>query len=44
VFNWDRGVDVPATNPTSRQIVDFLTAGIAEYVYPINEHDAGGNA
>jgi len=33
VFNWDRGADVPATNDIAAQIVDFLAAGIADYVY-----------
>ena len=33
VFNWDRGADVPATDPTTKAIVDFLAGGIADYVY-----------
>lgn len=33
VFNWDRGADVPATDTTTKAIVDFLAGGIADYVY-----------
>jgi hypothetical protein len=33
VFNWDRGADVPATDPVSKAIVDFLCAGLADYVF-----------
>jgi hypothetical protein len=32
VFNWDRGLDVPAEDATAQAIVDFLVAGLAEYV------------
>ena len=33
VFNWDRGADIPATDPTTKAIVDFLAGGLADYVY-----------
>lgn len=33
VFNWDRGVDVPAIDATAARVVDFLAAGLAEHVY-----------
>ena len=33
VFNWDRGMDVEATDATARAIVDFLCEGLAHHVY-----------
>ena len=33
VFNWDRGLDQPATTPLAQSIVEFLCAGLAEHVY-----------
>ena len=33
VYNWDRGLDVPAANKTVQAIVDFLAAGLAETIY-----------
>lgn len=33
VFNWDRGMDVPAKDVTVQAIVDFLCAGLAEHTY-----------
>src|SRR5687768_8667377 len=33
VFNWDRGQDIPAADDTTKAIVDFLAAGLAEAVY-----------
>ena len=33
VFNWDRGMDVEAADKTAQAIVDFLCAGLAEYVF-----------
>jgi hypothetical protein len=33
VYNWDRGLDVPAESPTVQQIVDFLCAGLAESIF-----------
>jgi hypothetical protein len=33
VFNWDRGADVPAADPVAAAIVDFLCAGLADYVF-----------
>jgi hypothetical protein len=33
VFNWDRGADVAAADPVTSAIVDFLCAGLADYVY-----------
>jgi hypothetical protein len=33
VFNWDRGMDVPAADETAAAIVDFLCAGLADHVY-----------
>lgn len=34
VFNWDRGQDIPAANPTAQAIVDFLCEGLADFAYP----------
>ena len=33
VYNWDRGADVAAENPTAQAIVDFLAAGLAECTF-----------
>jgi hypothetical protein len=33
VYNWDGGLDVPATDPAAQAIVDFLSAGLAEHIY-----------
>jgi hypothetical protein len=33
VFNFDRGLDVPARDATAGAVVDFLTAGLAEHVF-----------
>ena len=33
VYNWDRGLDIPAADPTAAAIVDFLCAGLAEHTY-----------
>ncbi len=33
VFNWNRGADVAATDPTVQAIVNFLCAGLAEYTF-----------
>ena len=33
VYNWDRGLDVPAADTTVQAIVDFLGAGLAEHTY-----------
>jgi len=33
VYNWDRGMDVPAADTTAQAIVDFLCAGLAEHTY-----------
>jgi len=33
VYSWDRGLDVPAQTPDAQKIVDFLCAGLADYVY-----------
>lgn len=32
VFNWDRGLDVPATDELARTLVD-LAAGLADHTY-----------
>ena len=32
-FNWDRGLDVPAASQKVQAVVDFLAAGLADYVY-----------
>ena len=34
VFNWDRGLDIEATDATVQAIVDFLCAGLADHTYP----------
>jgi hypothetical protein len=33
VFNWDRGMDIDATEPVVKAIVDFLCAGLADNTY-----------
>jgi hypothetical protein len=33
VFNFDRGLDVPAQDAAARAVVDFLTAELAERVF-----------
>jgi hypothetical protein len=33
VFNFDRGLDVPAVDATTKAIVEFLCAGLAESTY-----------
>jgi len=33
VFNWDRGMDVPAQTPEAQSIVDFLCAGLADHIF-----------
>ncbi len=32
VYNWDRGADVPAADAITEALVDFLAAGLAEYI------------
>jgi hypothetical protein len=33
VFRWDRGPDVPAADARTAALVDFLAAGLADYVF-----------
>jgi hypothetical protein len=33
VFNFDRGMDINATEPVVKAIVDFLCAGLADHTY-----------
>jgi hypothetical protein len=33
VFNWDRGMDIPAASAKTQAVVDFLAAGLADLVY-----------
>ena len=33
VFNWDRGLDMPAASPKTQAVVDFLCAGLADHIY-----------
>ena len=33
VFNWDRGMDMPAASPKTQRVVDFLCAGLADLIY-----------
>ena len=33
VFNWDRGADVPADDQTTKALVDFLAAGLADLIF-----------
>jgi hypothetical protein len=33
VFNWDRGLNMPAASPKTQVVVDFLCAGLADLVY-----------
>lgn len=32
VYNWDRGADVPAADAITAALVDFLAAGLAQYI------------
>ena len=32
VFNWDRGLDMPAASPKTQTVVDFLSAGLADII------------
>lgn len=32
VFNWDRGADVPAADEITAALVDYLAAGLAQYI------------
>src|SRR5687768_14232278 len=34
VFNWDRGMDVPAADAMTHALVDFLAAGLADLAFP----------
>jgi hypothetical protein len=46
VFNWDRGMDVPAADRAAKAVVDFLCAGLAEAVFAgdpaVETHHVGG--
>ena len=33
VFNWDRGMDQPATTDLAQAIVDFLAVGLADHTF-----------
>ncbi len=33
VFNWDRGLDMPAASSQAQAVVDFLCAGLADHIY-----------
>ena len=33
VFNWDRGMDLPAADQAAAAVIDFLAAGLADLVY-----------
>ena len=33
VFNWDRGLDMPAASDKTQAVVDFLCAGLADHIY-----------
>jgi hypothetical protein len=33
VFNFDRGMDIPAASEKVRAVVDFLAAGLADLIY-----------
>ena len=33
VFNWDRGMDIPAASAKTQAVVDFLADGLAEHIY-----------
>lgn len=33
VFNWDRGLDMPAASRKTQAVVDFLCAGLADHIY-----------
>jgi hypothetical protein len=32
-FNWDRGLDMPASSKNAQAVVDFLAAGLAEHIF-----------
>ena len=33
VYNWDRGLDVPAQDTVTQIVVDFLCVGLADLIY-----------
>jgi len=33
VFNWDRGMDIPAADEVAGAIADFLAGGLADYIF-----------
>ena len=33
LYNWDRGLDVPAQDTVTQIVVDFLCVGLAELIY-----------
>ena len=33
IFNWDRGLDIPAASPRTQAVVDFLAEGLADLIY-----------
>jgi hypothetical protein len=33
VYNWDRGLDVPAADEDVAGVVDYLTEGLADHIY-----------
>ena len=33
VFNWDRGMDIPAATDEAQAIVEFLGVGLADLIY-----------
>ena len=32
-YNWDRGLDIPATSKTVERVIDFLSAGLASLIH-----------
>lgn len=33
VFNWDRGMDIPAADAVAGAVADFLAGGLADHIY-----------
>jgi hypothetical protein len=33
VFNWDRGMDMPAASGKTAAVVEFLAGGLADFIY-----------
>jgi hypothetical protein len=38
VYEWDRGLSLPATTSEVQMIVDFLVEGLADFIYAGNNN------